>query len=528
VTLAIKMGTAPAGDISGGLPEGWALTTLQDACEINPPKASKDSLPADAPVTFVPMPAVDAEEGAITKPQVRRFSEVRKGFTSFRDGDVIMAKITPCMENGKSAIARNLMNGLGFGSTEFHVFRSTGATLPEFVYHYIRQDSYRRAAEDEMTGSVGQKRVPQAFLEMTELPLPPLPEQIRIVRSLTELLDTVKASHEKLSRVPAILRRFRQAVLAAACSGRLTEDWRVQRASKTSATEFLRAILAMRPGRVKEQGIGAVRKPTGPDESQLSDVPEEWAITSIDEVSCMVTSGSRGWAKYYAESGPLLIRAQDINTDRLQRDGIAHVELPDNAEGIRTRVYLGDLLVTITGANVTKAALLDSEVGESYVSQHVALVRPVDPSIAQFLYLWIVSPRHGRAKLLDDAYGAGKPGLNLDNIKETTLALPSLEEQREIVRRVDALFKLADTIEMRIAIATRRADKLTESILAKAFRGELVPTEAELARREGREYEPASVLLERIKAEKASLDSGKALRSKQPAPRGGKQRTVSA
>ncbi len=191
------MGITPADHNTEALSEGWALATLQDACEINPSKASKDSLPADAPVTFVPMPAVDAEEGAITKPQVRRFSEVRKGFTSFREGDVIMAKITPCMENGKVAIARNLINGLGFGSTEFHVFRSTGVALPDFVYHYIRQESYRRSAEAEMTGSVGQKRVPQTFLETTELPLPPLPEQVRIVKSLTVLLNTVKASHEQ-------------------------------------------------------------------------------------------------------------------------------------------------------------------------------------------------------------------------------------------------------------------------------------------------------------------------------------------
>jgi type I restriction enzyme S subunit len=101
VTLNIVMGITSADHNTEGLPEGWVLTTLQDACEINPPKASKDSLPADAPVTFVPMPAVDAEEGAITKPQTKRFSEVRKGFTSFRENDVIMAKITPCMENGK-------------------------------------------------------------------------------------------------------------------------------------------------------------------------------------------------------------------------------------------------------------------------------------------------------------------------------------------------------------------------------------------------------------------------------------------
>jgi type I restriction enzyme S subunit len=116
------------------------------------------------------------------------------------------------------------------------------------------------------------------------------------------------------------------------------------------------------------------------------------------------------------------------------------------------------------------------------------------------MYLWIVSPQHGRAKLLEDAYGAGKPGLNLDNIKEMIVALPSLEEQHEIVRRVEALFKLADAIEKRVEAATKRADKLTQAILAKAFRGELVPTEAELARREGREYEPASILLARIRS----------------------------
>ena len=166
-------------------------------------------------------------------------------------------------------------------------------------------------------------------------------------------------------------------------------------------------------------------------------------------------------------------------------------------------------MITITGANVTKSALVDLELDEAYVSQHVALVRPVEPATARYLYLWTVSPRHGRAKLSSDAYGAGKPGLNLDNIKEMTLAMPPLEEQNEIARRVEALFKLADTIEKRVEAATKRADKLTQAILAKAFRGELVPTEAELARREGRLYEPASALLERIKAEREKASASK-------------------
>jgi type I restriction enzyme S subunit len=142
------------------------------------------------------------------------------------------------------------------------------------------------------------------------------------------------------------------------------------------------------------------------------------------------------------------------------------------------------------------------DLAEAYVSQHVALVRPVETEITPYLLLWTISPAHGRAKLTNDACGAGKPGLNLDNIREMAVALPPLAEQHEIVRRVDALFALADKIEARVTAATARVEKITQAILAKAFRGELVPTEAELARVEGRDYEPASVLLERIRAER--------------------------
>src|SRR5437773_52189 len=117
------------------LPEGWANITVSEICEINPPKPPADALTPDTLVTFVSMPAVDADLGAITNPELRPFTEVRKGFTAFRNGDVIMAKITPCMENGKAAVASNLENGLGFGSTEFHVLRSFGAVVPEFIYH---------------------------------------------------------------------------------------------------------------------------------------------------------------------------------------------------------------------------------------------------------------------------------------------------------------------------------------------------------------------------------------------------------
>ena len=234
--------TRRGANASSDLPEGWTEVALPEMCEINPPKPATDALPADAPVTFVPMPAVDAESGAITEPQTRSFSHVRKGYTAFRNGDVIMAKITPCMENGKAAIAHSLQNGLGFGSTEFHVLRPNGAVMANFLYHFIRQESYRKAAEGEMTGSVGQKRVPARFLESTSIPLAPVLEQRRIVEAIEVALSQNRSVEKHLEKAKQILTAFRQSVLAAACSGRLTENWRKKHPGIEPADSLLSRI----------------------------------------------------------------------------------------------------------------------------------------------------------------------------------------------------------------------------------------------------------------------------------------------
>jgi len=474
-------------DMQGGMvrsnadpPEGWAQALLCEICTLTPPKPAVNELADTTPVTFVPMSAVDADAGAITNPQSRAFGAVRKGFTSFRDADVILAKITPCFENGKAAICHDLLNGVGFGSTEFHVLRADGAVVPEYVYHFVRQESFRRDGAENMTGSVGQKRVPADWIASVPIPLPPLAEQKRIVAKVEALLARVNASRERLAKVPALLKRFRQSVLGAACSGQLTADWR-----RTN------------PDAVSYCGV------PGETLSNLGDeFPSTWLPTRLGHLLTLVTSGSRGWAKYYADSGSVFIRAQNINSDCLNLDDIAFVRLPNRAEGLRTKVQRDDLLITITGANVTKSARVDVDLDDAFVSQHVALVRLADPQLSEFLFRWIISPGHGRQQLQEVAYGQGKPGLNLDNIRHVEVALPPLAEQREIVRRVEALFALADKIEARVQAATARVEKITQAILAKAFRGELVPTEAQLARQEGRPYEPASVLLERIRAER--------------------------
>ena len=181
-----------------------------------------------------------------------------------------------------------------------------------------------------------------------------------------------------------------------------------------------------------------------------------------------------------------------LKFDRSFRQGVAPPER--DPERGRTTVRQGDLLVTIVGANTGDVCRVDVPVKDHFVCQSVALARPRIETFSPFLELWLNSPMHGQALYYEWAYGEGRPHLSFDHLRSTPLAVPGAAEQAEIVRIVQRMFVLADTIEARLTTASTRAEKLPQSILSKAFKGELVPTEAELARAEGRSFETAEEL----------------------------------
>src|SRR5260221_861611 len=162
------------------LPKLWVRTTLGEVCTLNPRMPVGFPLPDHTEVSFVPMAAVQEESGRLDPSQIRTLTSVRRGYTHFIEDDVIFAKITPCMENGKVAIATGLKNGFGYGSREFFVFRSFEGVLPRFVLYFLLQPSLREEAEHHMAGASGQKRVPANYLLSHEFPLPPTREQERI------------------------------------------------------------------------------------------------------------------------------------------------------------------------------------------------------------------------------------------------------------------------------------------------------------------------------------------------------------
>lgn len=161
-----------------GLPgtdeKGWGLRSLGECCELNPKKGSDRRLTSGIEVSFIPMTAV-SENGAIKTSEKKTYDEVKVGFTYFAENDVLFAKITPCMENGKGAVAVGLCNGIGFGSTEFHVLRPlAGRSNPYWLYSLTVFDTFRKDATANMTGSAGQRRVPSIFLDKYKVTLPPL------------------------------------------------------------------------------------------------------------------------------------------------------------------------------------------------------------------------------------------------------------------------------------------------------------------------------------------------------------------
>ena len=211
--------TPPLQKQGADLPEGWRCAKLVEVAEINP-KLSKN-ISDNVEVSFLPMKAVQEETGMIDLSITKKFEEVKRGYTSFINNDIIFAKITPCMENGKIAIVENLRNSLGFGSTEFHVIRLHEPKSIKYLFYFLLQRDIRKQAQRSMTGTAGQLRVPAKFMQEIAVSLPPIPEQQKIVEEIESRLSVAEEIKATIDINLKRAERLRQAILKQAFSGRL-------------------------------------------------------------------------------------------------------------------------------------------------------------------------------------------------------------------------------------------------------------------------------------------------------------------
>ena len=189
---------------------GWGLIPLGEVCQINPKKGQDKRLASGLTVSFVPMPAV-SEKGEIDPSDTREYDAVKTGFTYFAENDVLFAKITPCMENGKGAVARGLYNGIGFGSTEFHVLRPiNGKTNPYWIYMLTAFSQFREDAANNMTGSAGQRRVPASFLESYRVSVPPIELQEQFAAFVEQTDKSKLAIQQSLDKLELLKKSLMQ------------------------------------------------------------------------------------------------------------------------------------------------------------------------------------------------------------------------------------------------------------------------------------------------------------------------------
>ena len=208
-------------DWLGDVPAHWDVRRLKQVASLNPSRTEARAILNDnVPVVFLPMEKVETD-GCVDESEIRLAHEVWNGFTYFKRGDVIVAKITPCFENGKGAYLGSLRTDIGFGSTEFHVLRANHSVIPQFLYLLTTNYEFRKQGTDAMTGAAGQQRVPASFVANYRIPVPPLAEQTAIVRHLDKATADIDAAMENARRTVELLGEYRARLVADAVTGRV-------------------------------------------------------------------------------------------------------------------------------------------------------------------------------------------------------------------------------------------------------------------------------------------------------------------
>lgn len=382
---------------------------LGEICEVNP-MTDYDFEPEDA-CSFVPMEAVDDVDACIARMATRRYREVAKGYTPFLENDVIVAKITPCMENGKCAIARHLRSGVAFGSTEFHVLRPTQRVIPEWLFYFWRFPPTRKLASVNMTGSAGQKRVPASFLETADIPLPDLPEQRRIA--------------ERLDRADRLRRTRRYAL------------------------ELTDTLLP-----------AAFREFFGSPSESAARFP----CSELGEVTDFIDY--RGIAPNKSNSGVRLITARNVKRGYFEIDPQEFIPAEEYDDWMtRGMPRQGDVLFTTEGHTLGSAAMLPP-FEKAALAQRLIVLHPAKHITSGYLLHLIVTPSFQNA-VVKRSTGSAARGISSKNLAEIPIPVPPLPLQQRFAAVVERVERLRAVQRE----ALRQAEHLFASLLDSAFSG---------------------------------------------------------
>lgn len=395
------------------------ICKIKEVCQVNPPK--KIPLSQDTDISFVPMSAVSTD-GKVDLSEVITVEKV-KSLSVFKDGDVIFAKITPCMENGKGAVVSNLKNGYGAGSTEFTVLRPNETHISEkWLYYYLSQKHFRWTCQQNMTGSAGQKRVPAKYLAECLIPVPPLEEQQRIVARIEELFSELDAAVATLERTKEQLAVYRQAVLKEAFEG----------LSNTTNVVLGDLILEKPRNGYSPKGV-------------------EYE-TPFRNLTLTSTTGGvfkEGYFKYV-----------DLDIDNKSHLWVKHNDIL--IQRANTLEYVGTAVVYPGEDN-------------RYVYPDLMMKCHLKEGINPYFIVHQLQSYKTRLYYQKNATGtAGSmPKINQKTVMQTPLIITDISTQVKIVSEIESRLSVCDKIEETVTTALHEAEAMRQSILKQAFAGEL-------------------------------------------------------
>lgn len=403
----------------------WSVARLGDVCDLNPPRPELRRLDAE-PTSFVPMAAVAESGKGMVLVEERPFAEVRKGYTYFEEGDVLFAKITPCMQNGKHAIAAGLRGGIGFASTEFHVLRpKREAVVAEWVHFFLLQPDVLLGAEASCSGAVGQQRVPPSYLAELRIPLPSIAEQRRIAARLTEQLAAVE--------------RTRKAALE-----------RLATTRRLGSAEFKRAFLGITP-------LAADRVRDNP--------PPGWRWRKLTEVARLESGHTP--SRYHPEwwGGPVpWIALPDIRAldGKVAYDTIEHT----NDAGIANssaRILPADTVVLSRTASVGFVTVMGREMATSQDFVNWVCGPNLDSS---FLALVL---RASRDYIRSLSSGAIHKTVYVPTVKRFEVCAPAIDEQRRVAARLSWILESAAEVAAAAESELAAIEALPSALLRETF-----------------------------------------------------------
>jgi len=424
-------------------PRGWPVMRLRFCAAVNPSRSEVNGLRDDTEVSFVPMESV-CEYGGLRLDQTRSLADVATGYTHFRDGDVVVAKITPCFENGKGSIAEGLTNGLGFGTTELHVLRPLAPLDKAFLFYLTISHPFRSIGTAYMYGAGGQKRVPDDFVRDFRHPIPPLDEQHGIVQFLDRETARIDVVIEKKRRQIELLHEKRAALISRA------------------VTKGLDPNVPM-----KDSGL-----------EWLGHIPTHWRIRRF---RFDLRSMEQGWSPQ-CENSPAelhewgVLKVGCVNGTEFNE--AEHKRLPDDLEPLPSyEIKPGDILMS--RANTTE--LLGRAVLVRVVRPRLMLCDKlyrmrIDPSSLDPEFLVFAFGSHAsRYQFERDATGASASMKNIgqDTIKALLLPRPSITEQREIVRILNARDQRQRQVISKIEASIDRLREYRTALISAAVTGKI-------------------------------------------------------